>query len=97
MRRVPLPKKKLIILTAGVYFCLTLLFDWVKIKHGAGFPPTWSEALIEVVAALVETAIFTALFSVAWGWVAGRFVERSGKGAGSPARRRDDHDPGQPH
>ena len=76
------PKRKLIILTAGLYFCLTLLFDWLGIKQGTAFPATWFEGLAQVAAALVETAIFTLLFFFAWTYVLGRLLN-GGRNPGS--------------
>jgi len=67
MRTVP--KKKIVVLTASGYFVLTLLLDWLGVKKNAPFPTTWFQALFEIVAALVETAIFTTLFSLTWIYV----------------------------
>jgi hypothetical protein len=67
-------KKRFIIILAVGYFCLTLLFDWVGVKEGTGFPSTWHEALFQVGAAIVETAIFTLLFFLAWSYLGKRFL-----------------------
>jgi hypothetical protein len=73
MRR--LLKKRLIVFTAAGYFCLTLLLDYLGVGPSRGrLPSTWLEALFLVVAAVVETAIFTFLSYFAMTYLFQRFL-----------------------
>ena len=76
--RRPVFKKRFAILIALVYFCLTLLLDWTGLTDG-GFPVTGSQAFFQVGAAIVETAIFTILFSLAMRYIVEWFFH-PGKG-----------------
>ncbi len=57
-------KKKLVIISAAIYFCLTLFFDWMRPTSG-GLPSTWDGILFQAGAAILETALFTALLYIA--------------------------------
>jgi hypothetical protein len=74
-------KKTRVAVVAAIYFCLTLLLDWTGVTDG-GFPSTWYQALFQVGAAVVETAIFTALFFLVVSYLRGRLVSLE-KGGGS--------------
>jgi len=74
--------KKRIILAAPVGFCLFLLLDWTGITDG-GFPSDWAEALVQVVANILWTVIFTVSFYFAWPYLLGRFfLKASGRDPG---------------
>ena len=70
-------KRRLIIFTAVVFFCLTLLFEWLGIGLSKGGVPSalvgWT---IVVGAAAVETTVFTVLFYFASIYLLDRFFFR---------------------
>jgi hypothetical protein len=71
MRRVL--KRRLIFIPAAGYFCLTLLFVWLRVwPYKEGPPATLIGWSIVVGAAVVETTIFTVLFYFATTYLLGR-------------------------
>jgi polyferredoxin len=75
-------RRRSIILTASIYFCLTLLSYWLGILPHWRFPTNWVEALVQVTVALLETAVFTTLFTLSWNYVAGQLP-----GKGTPKKK----------
>ncbi len=73
MRRVL--KRRLIIFTALVFFCLTLLFGWLGI---GGQPSTLGGWMVFVGTGAVETTIFTVLIYFASMYLLDRFFFKRG-------------------
>jgi len=69
-----LKKWTIITLPAG-YFTLSLLFYWVR----GWRPSTWVEALFQLTLSIVETAIFTVLYLLAWKLFERFFLAKKGR------------------
>jgi len=69
-------KRRLIIYSAVIFFCLTLLLAWLGIRPLVGQMVwnAWPPWMVAIGAAIVETLIFTALFYSASIYLLGRFV-----------------------
>ena len=74
MRR--LLKRRLMIYSAAIFFCLTLLLAWLGIRPSLEQMvwKTWPLWMSVIGAAIVETVIFTALFYLASIYLLGKFV-----------------------
>jgi hypothetical protein len=78
-------KRRLMIYSAVIFFCLTLLFAWLGIRPSMeqAVWKAWPLWMSVIGAAVVETVIFTALFYSASMYLLGRFVFKEHGRAGS--------------
>jgi hypothetical protein len=67
-------KKKIIIITAIVNFCLTILSYWLGFGSDRWVPSSWKEAMVQIGLAILVSSFWTVVFVLIFGYAADYFL-----------------------